>query len=258
MKPFYFGRPERSLFGVYHPPLTGHHPGHGVVLCYPLGHEYIYGHRAFRQLAVHLARAGFAVLRFDYYACGDSAGACEEGAIDRWLGDIGAALQEIKETGKASKTHLVGARMGAALSAKVAGQRSDIDGLVLWDPVLTGKQYVRDLLTQHARWLSGRGVAGSVDRDVEALGFPLSAGLQKDLSEIELPSMPLPGKRVLIVDSDPAAPGAELKDRLGGARLEYRHVSAPQVWSRNPGRENALVPMAVLQTITSWMSANAK
>ena len=81
MEPFYFGKSPRALFGVYHPPKAGMTRKTGVVLCYPMGHEYVYSHRAFLRLAMLLSSAGFHVLRFDFYGCGDSEGDCKEGKI---------------------------------------------------------------------------------------------------------------------------------------------------------------------------------
>ena len=66
-----------------------------IVLCYPMAHEYMYVHRAFRQLANRLARTGFHVFRFDYYGFGDSAGESEESHIEQWIKDISEAIDEI-------------------------------------------------------------------------------------------------------------------------------------------------------------------
>jgi len=79
--PFYFGSPDKLLFGCYHEPTLGRRRKCAVVVCQPVGHEYINSHRALRQLAARLCDAGFPVLRFDYYGCGDSSGSREEGTI---------------------------------------------------------------------------------------------------------------------------------------------------------------------------------
>ncbi len=68
-----------------------------VVLCYPIGQEYIRSHRAIYQLAVRLSQAGFHVLRFDYFGCGDSEGDFEEGSLAQWTSDIHSAIAEIQE-----------------------------------------------------------------------------------------------------------------------------------------------------------------
>ena len=114
MNPFFFGSSEERLLGVHHPP-RGRVPREvGVLLCYPLGQEYMRAHRAFRQLAMLLARRGFHVLRFDWFGTGDSAGAGEEGSIARWLEDARTAIDELKDTAGVTRVSLVGLRLGAA------------------------------------------------------------------------------------------------------------------------------------------------
>ena len=58
LEPCYFAA-EQRLFGCWH-------PGHGrraAIVCMPIGHEYLRMHRAGRQLAVQLSRAGIHALR---------------------------------------------------------------------------------------------------------------------------------------------------------------------------------------------------
>src|SRR5690242_1202032 len=134
--PFYFGSPDEPLFGCYHAPRPGQERKCVVVICQPIGHEYIYCHRALRQLAVRLSDSGFPVLRFDYFGCGDSSGSTEEGGIRQWLRDISSAISEARHRAGVAQVCLVGFRLGGALSMITAAERGDIDSLVLWDPVV--------------------------------------------------------------------------------------------------------------------------
>ncbi len=84
---FFFGDAERTLYGVHHHPSTTSQQI-AILLCYPLGHEYMRSHRAFVRLSDQLAVKGFHVLRFDYFSTGDSAGDDGEACLDDWLGDI--------------------------------------------------------------------------------------------------------------------------------------------------------------------------
>src|SRR5215469_8125443 len=90
--PFYFGVPEKELFGCLHMPEADSSLNCGVVVCQPFGHEYVNSHRALRQLAVRLAGAGFPVLRFDYHGCGDSRGETTESSISEWISNISQAI----------------------------------------------------------------------------------------------------------------------------------------------------------------------
>ncbi|MBF0509187.1 MAG: hypothetical protein HQK57_09720, partial [Deltaproteobacteria bacterium] len=74
IEPFYFGPSGNRLFGCYHKPQSDCHRGCGVVLCYPMGYEYMQSHRSYRRIADRLAGEGYPVLRFDFYGCGDSDG----------------------------------------------------------------------------------------------------------------------------------------------------------------------------------------
>src|SRR3954467_9063204 len=114
MNPLFFGRSSRQLFGAYDPPASGLSARQeGIVLCPPLANEYLIAHPTYRLLARHLAGTGYHVLRFDYYGTGDSAGDFEETDQQQWLGDIDAAVTEIKDLGQVSRVVLVGLRFGA-------------------------------------------------------------------------------------------------------------------------------------------------
>ena len=73
---------ERWLFSWHHPPSADTGRGAGVVLCPPLGYEYMSAYPTFRILAERLAALGFDVLRLDYDGTGNSSGDCE-GQIGR-------------------------------------------------------------------------------------------------------------------------------------------------------------------------------
>ena len=188
MLPFYFGPADSRLFGVYHAPDAPVRPC-GVLLCHPLGHEYIRAHRTFRQLAVELSRAGFPVLRFDYFGCGDSAGTGEEGSVDRWMADVATAVEELKDSAGVSTVAIVGVRLGASVALLSAGERADVTRMVLWDPVLSGRGYLNDLAALQRRWLKGR--PGSRlfafrPRATELIGFPVSERLRRELEAMDL------------------------------------------------------------------------
>jgi len=260
MQPFYFGGSEKSLFGIYHSPSSDRTRHCGILICHPIGHEYILGYRALRQLAYQLARAGFAVLRFDYYGCGDSAGDGHEGSLARWMNDIETAIEETRRRGGLSRICLVGARLGAALSLLVGSQRPDLEGLVLWDPVVDGENYVNDLIAQHQEWLNETArtpTSQPSGQTVEVLGFPISHELQENLQRVDLLTIRRPpAKHVLMLESDKIFSGMELHDHLMGmgADSEYQHIPTPRAWLRKRGGDNVVVPREMLQAIVSWVA----
>ncbi len=260
MTPFYFG-PQNALFGIDCPPLSGSVRLCGIVLCYPAGQEYLRVHRAFRQLSLSLARAGFHVLRFDYSGCGDSAGEGDEGDIGQWLADISAAVEQVKERGGVARVALVGVRLGATLGALVGVERRDLAGLVLWEPIVDGREYLRTLMTLHRDWLRAVFSKPKQDRTdgrrLEILGFPLTDRMRRGTEGIDLLALEKPpAPDVLIIESD----GEGKYDGLGKhltslkCRVEHRHIPGPRVWTRGEEMDKAVVPVPILRSIVSWLT----
>ena len=108
----------------------------------------------YRHLAERLARAGFAVLRFDWHGTGDSSGDdYESNRVATWLSDLNAAIEELKRRSGVERPALVGLRAGAALAAHVAAEREDVSALVLWIPMLTGAAWVNEMAKLHKLYL---------------------------------------------------------------------------------------------------------
>ena len=136
MNPFFLGSPRRRLFGIHAAGLSRSGTPRAVVLCQPLGNEYVYAHRSMRQLANRLSLAGFHTLRFDYFGTGDSAG--EDGECDPagLQADVVTAIETLKDLAATERVTLIGLRAGANVAASAAnGLRNAVDALVLWDPI---------------------------------------------------------------------------------------------------------------------------
>lgn len=152
MTPFYFGEAESPLFGIHHQPQSSQYQDAAVVLCYPIGFEYGRSHSLIRFLASQLAAQGYHVLRFDYYATGDSSGASTDITLQQCQHNIVLACDEIKSISATRKVIVVGYRFGALLAAYTA-QTYKFSRLILWDPVVDGESYLDDLQTMHNKML---------------------------------------------------------------------------------------------------------
>ncbi len=259
IEPFYFGTSGKPLFGCYHAPTPGLHRQCGVVLCPPMGREYIQSHRAYQQLAFRLAQAGFPVLRFDFYGCGDSSGDFEHAQLHQWRHDIETAIGEMRARGGVATVCLVGLRLGGTLALSVASQRGDVDSLALWDPIVTGKTYVQELIAMHqdigdvsapsGQCLSGEG-------DTEVLGFPLTERLRRELESVDLFAVEeqLSANTLLLV-SDDMSPTKRLRDHLHslGARAVYRHLPGPKIWRQEHDYSVFVSPQS-LHAIVTWFA----
>jgi pimeloyl-ACP methyl ester carboxylesterase len=261
VRPFFFGRSDAPIFGLYHEPEGKGLDRGGVVICPPFGAEYVRAHRALRELAFRLASAGFHVLRFDYFGTGDSGGEADQVTIDAWLVDVGAAVDEMLEICGRRSTSLVGLRLGGALAAVAAAGRSDVVRLALWDPVLNGPCYLEELLGRHARFIATHAhPAGYLlpDPPDEALGAPLTPALLDGLRAIDLLATARPAPEVMVVHSgaDPLE-YQSLCSRLEvlGATTKIEHHPGPKVWLKEEQITRALVPPATLDSIVAWLSS---
>jgi pimeloyl-ACP methyl ester carboxylesterase len=249
------------LFGVYHPP-NGRRPRDiGVVLCYPLGQEYIRSHRAFLRLAAMLSSRGFHVLRFDYSGSGDSEGDSREQTIDDLIDDISAATDELKGGSGAGRICLVGLRLGGALSVLAGIRRGGVDAVVLWDPVVDGAAHLEHLRSLHEEWLSGsfaeQASGSGASNGFEALGFPLGGPMLADLKSLDLLGLrEKPADEVFLVTSVEPPECVRLKDHLQGivGSLTYGRIPAPEVWiKKDDDMAKGLVPIQVLEAVSEWI-----
>lgn len=259
-EPFYFGASKTRLYGCYHSPGPSYTRNTGIVLCYPTDDEYIYSHRAFRQLAVRLANAGFPVLRFDYYGCGDSSGEFVDADIHRWQDDISKAIEELKVRSGTTSICLIGRRLGGTLSMLTGIERDDVESIVLWDVILKGKAYVSELISRHKSFenihVKSPQYPPQIDNgSSEFLGFtygnPLLDGLNSlDLLKIERRS----ANRILFIESNERPTEASLMQHFEdiGTQIDYQHVYVP-TFSDADGLKT-LVPNEILRAIVTWIS----
>ena len=150
------------MLGILSLPLL---PATTAVLIIVGGPQYRVGsHRQFVQLARHLAKQGFAVLRFDYRGMGDSEG--EIRAFDTIDADVGIALEALIKQGQGAIESVVlwGLCDGAtaALLHWHTYRNPKITGMVLLNPwvrteeglALTQvKHYYTQRLTESEFWL---------------------------------------------------------------------------------------------------------
>ncbi len=143
MTALHFGPSDSPLFGAYHPALVREPRAPAVLLMNPFGVEAIRSNRMFRLLAEKLAATGSAVLRFDYYGTGDSAGSCDEFTMAGARMNIQAANQELLDLSGAKRVVWVGLRLGAmlALQAVLSEKPKSLRGIVLWDLIANGSDY---------------------------------------------------------------------------------------------------------------------
>jgi len=262
MTPLLFGPASRQLFGLFHP--SEREGATAVLLCPPFGQESIRAHRLFRVLADRLARAGVAVLRFDYYGCGDSPGDDAQGELEGWRRDVCVAHDELKRLSAASHVVWLGARLGASVAVLAARSgRADPARLLLWDPVFDGNQYLAHLRERHVDALEQSFVVPDpawrreLARKPEAfgselLGYEVAPALLAQLRALDANALPLTALYETTVLADPEDAAArhwadtQLARHMPLRLLPFKH---PMTWTADPHPNNAMVPAEALQRL---------
>jgi pimeloyl-ACP methyl ester carboxylesterase len=256
--PFYFGEPDKELFGCLHVPEPGCRRDCGVVICQPFGHEYVNSHRALRQLASRLVDAGFPVLRFDYCGCGDSRGEVTETNIAEWVFNVSQAVAEVQQRVEVSNICLVGLRLGASLAMLNARTHDCAASLVLWDPIIDGRSYLNELIALQKEMLRFRPKPPRAEHGqypLDIFGFPMSDDLCRSIREIDLlRASQTVTEQVLLVQTESHEGSDELRMilRTMGALVRHECFEGPKIWLPTVDG-SLLVPGRVLQSITSWL-----
>ncbi|MEO6238621.1 MAG: alpha/beta hydrolase [Vicinamibacterales bacterium] len=260
IEPHYFGPIERPLLGIYHPP-TGRARPHGVVICAPAPQEYMRTHMALRKLAVLLASAGFHVLRFDYYGTGDSAGGSGDGSLTEWCRNVDSAVVDLKECSGATKISLVGLRLGATLAALSTAR---VAKLVLWEPVVTGRDYLHELQNVHRQKFSNLlypPPAPTAGGSRDLLGVSLPLVVEREIAAIDLPnSIRCRADEIALLTSRRQPDLQKLQTSLenaaaaGGPGVACHEVPV----ETRPDHDSAMIlPAQVLQLVTDVLSGRA-
>ena len=223
VSPLWFGPQDRPLFGWLHAP-SDRRARAGVVLCPSFAREDHKAHNAFQILAERLVTQELAVLRFDYDGMGDSAGSnLDSGRVGAWLRSTSDAIALVRRFG-VPRVSLVGMRIGATIAAHAAADDGDIDQLVLWDPCLSGRAFLRE--QQLLSVLKLAAPTKLPDGSVETPGLLYGPDVAQDLRRLRLDSLGRPAAR-RCAGSDQTRSGSESRPNgttwVGGGRASRGH-----------------------------------
>ena len=85
------------------------------------------------------------VLRFDFHGTGDSAGTYTDvDRVNAWRNSVTDSVKYLESLGL-SRIVLAGMRFGATLAMLECAKHASVTHLILWDPVISGKKYIREL-----------------------------------------------------------------------------------------------------------------
>jgi pimeloyl-ACP methyl ester carboxylesterase len=224
-----------------------------------MGAEAVQAHRLYRVLAEQLEQSGFTVLRFDYSGTGDSGGTDETTTISSWISDIDCASQELAHAAPGARLVMVGLRLGATLAALATARRVvRARQLVLWDPVVDGLRYLRELASSHRRFMTEellpfewqdnlRVDADGVPR--EALGMLLTSDLVEELRQINLASELPIADHITVISTRATEETAGLRSALATRTHRWQEMSDSENWNCDAALNAATVPVDIIRQI---------
>jgi len=256
-QPGYISTERGRLFRVMHRPAA--EPAAAVLLVPPCGDEKRAAYGACARLARALSSAGAAVLRFDCFGTGDSAGESAEVTLSSMREDARAAAGEIQRLVPGAPLMLLGVRLGASLALeicsgvgarKVAAIAPLLSG-ASWLRQERGRKRLRRSMVRREMTAAGAdpqavgeeplpdGVADDLD------GLPVSEIFAAELEAFDMGSSPLPGDRArsLLVQVSPRrTPLPEIADIAGRCGAEVLCLHLEPFWQPlEPGDLAALI-----------------
>lgn len=176
--PFFINGSQGRLFALYYPPQSGE-PDALVMHLPAFGEEMNKSRRMVALQSIELSQNNVGVLVVDVFGTGDSEGLLENATWQTWLDDIDAAIEWLKQQYSDIPLYLWGLRFGCALAASYATQSSTkIQGLLLWQPLLSGKMMLNQFLRLRvASAMTSQSSAGKPTETTKSLLQDLADGL---------------------------------------------------------------------------------
>jgi len=243
---FYFGPAGRQLYGYFHD--AGYTATGATLICPPWGREYQNSHRTMRVLARQLAERGHHVLRFDYSGAGDSWGETTDADLEHWHADTMLAARELRTLSGSDRVTLVGLRLGAYIAASAAATLPGVDGILLWDPVIDGSLWVREVSGARPQAVSPDGV-------VEFGCLPVSKCFHEQVSNLASPDLDvLARQRTLVLTSYDGELTTATSDRFGNVGIPVEHIPDITPWIGDLAIDHGQLPTRVLRRVLDWYS----
>lgn len=231
MEPQFIQGAKGRLFLMYRRPEST--VGGTVLFVPPFAEELNKSRRMLAMAARSLNDKGYATVLPDLYGTGDSDGDFGDADWDGWLDDLNMTLQWIRER-HTEPLHVLAMRTGALLASGLMIERElRPQSLVLWNPVVQGKQ----ALTQFLRLSVAGNLTGGGGETTGELRERLTAGESLEIAGYTL------------------SPG--LAQGLEAATLTLNENTKPErlVWLEVSSRDEPALSPASERVLAAWREA---
>jgi len=144
--PFWLAGKGGDIFCVRFEPANGARSKRGLLVIPPFAEEMNKSRRMLASLARAVAQRGYPTLLLDLFGTGDSAGDLDAADVPLWLGNLASGAEHLAAQG-VSTLDVVAVRSGCLLMDRsLTGVGLRPGRLVLWQPVVSGKQFMNHFL----------------------------------------------------------------------------------------------------------------
>lgn len=245
--PFYIEMGKDVLLAWCH--LPEHPTDHAVLICPPVGHEFVNSYRGLRHLADGFAEKGITTFRMEYQGVGDSSGLdTDPDRLQKWLASIEQTVNFIKEKCKIKKISLFGLRMGATLASMVSN-KIEVENLMCWVPVVEGKRYIREMLA-----LQKTGENADLDVDsttLEGGGFLITRETMNEMLSLSLTKVLPTAKHVFLFNTDDLPIPNQLIEAWSNQNFQFTHTTLSGYADMMATPHNSKVPSYAIEEITN-------
>jgi alpha-beta hydrolase superfamily lysophospholipase len=252
-----------AIFLWHHPPPLSVRRGGAIVLCPPIGYEYMSAYRTVRILAERLAALGFDALRIDYEGTGNSTGDNAQpgrpGCVDAWRRSVVCAIAEARRLAGSDAVAVVGIRAGALVALHAIPDIGVVDRLVLWSAFPSGQAYLRELKAYaglnrepHARE-DGDEAGDEAEAGINAAGYIVTEQTVTSIARWTMDAVATaPAEQILLVDRDDRPPNLKLAAHLQKVGASVTRIQPQGTAEMLDLPHYAKVPETALEEILTW------
>jgi alpha/beta superfamily hydrolase len=261
------------MFGFTHLPRAV--ASAAVVICSPVYAEFTSNYRREVELARRLSGSGIAVQRFHYRGQGNSEGRSRDTTYESMREDALVAAEHVLEAAGTRAVAFFGARFGGLIASAAAADHPKAP-VALWDPVVDGASYFRDMSRAvRMRALrpadagtkrTGDFLAFETEEVVDVLGYAVTRSLYRSTVRRTLADAIGPAQRRLLLvrlgrdaSRDRALDSSVAVLRRVGLDVDERVLGERQSWwlSTDPAAVVERLGEARDATI-NWLTARAE